>query len=301
MSDNQDKKLPVCEDLLNEQKGLNTHRFCAPVFIASTFSGTLWVKDEHLAPEKIDDDTLRSGTVTFVQYKGGFYALTCWHVIESLEKRQQQWKEEQVEKFQFMPPIDGIGLYTPIDNSQYHFNYKFTKVGDENTDVAIARVNHDVFKRLGRSAITLAEKKQLPKTGIASGYPEEQRIIRAGRNINTFSPKFVVCIATLYESMSGTIYIQDSISAHNDVDVLSGMSGGPLIWSDSKRFGLAGIIKSGYDIQPKESGLTSEDSIFVHAQKVTPKIFEEWLESVPPIEEIKDESKSLVIPEAMRE
>lgn len=301
MSDNQDKKLPVCEELLNEQKGLNTHRFCAPVFIASTFSGTLWVKDEHLAPEKIDSDTLRSGTVTFVQYKGRFYALTCWHVIESLEKRQQQWKEEQVEKFNCLPPIDGIGLYTPIDNNQYHFNFKFTKVGCEKTDVAIARITSHAFKRLGRSAITLAAKKQFPETGIASGYPEEQRIITAGRNINTFSPKFVVCIATLSESMGGTVYIEDSISTHNGVDVLSGMSGGPLIWSDSKRFGLAGIIKSGHDIQPKDNGFATEDSIFIHAQKVTPQIFDEWLESVPPLEEIKDESKSLVIPEGMRE
>ncbi|RIA31311.1 trypsin [Ectopseudomonas oleovorans] len=294
-------ELWVCNRLFNKKKEIGTHRYCAPIFIASTFSGTLLIKDEHLAPSKIDENTLRSGTVTFIQYKGGFYALTCRHVIDSLERQEQQWKDEQLQNHDFIPPISGMGLYTPIGNNQYHFNYKFTKVADTNVDLAIARIKPDVFKRLDRSAITLASKKKLPRTGIASGYPEEQRAIKEGNSINTFHPKFVSCIATLQESQSGNLYIQDTISEHRGVDVLSGMSGGPLIWSDSKRFGLAGIIKSGYDIQPKENGFTSENSIFIHAERVTPQLLDNWLESAPPMEELKDETKSLYIPSNMRE
>jgi hypothetical protein len=301
LSNSEEKTLPVCDDLLNEKKELKTHSYCAPIFIASTFSGTLWVKDEHLAPEKINDNTLRSGTITFIRYKGNCYALTCKHVIESLEKRQQEWKDEQLEKYKFTPPMEGIGLYTPVENNQYHFNYKFTKIDDPDIDLAIARINPSSFKRLGRSAITLAKKVKLPETGIASGYPEEQRVIKTGKHTNTFSPKFVVCIATLQESMNGNLYIQDSITDHGNVDVLSGMSGGPLIWSDLKHYGIAGIIKSGYDIQPKTDGLTSEDSIFIHAERISPELFEKWLEKVPAAEQLKDETKSLYIPETMRE
>ncbi len=289
---------------MNERHEVQTQKYCVPIFIASIFSGTYWEKEENLAPEKIDEDTLRSGTVTFISYKGEFYALTCKHVVEVLEKKQREWKEEQKRKFDFEPPLDGLGFYTPIDNNQYHLNYKFTIIGQDGDsqqpDVAIARIHHTSISRLNRTPIRLTAKKLYPETGIASGYPEEQRIIKPSERISTFCPKFVACVASLRETMNGNIYIQDTITTHNDVDVLSGMSGGPIIWSSKDRFGLVGIVKEGYDIQPKEDGLTIENSILIHGEKITPKLLEQWLKEVPEIQELKDESKSLFIPEAMR-
>ena len=293
-----EKKLVVCDGLLDERKKFITHAYCAPIFIASIFSGTLLVKEENLVPNKIDENTLRSGTVTFVNYKGSFFALTCKHVVAALEKRQIEWKNEQFKKYDFEPEVDGLGFYTPIENFQYHLNYQFTVV-DSDLDIAIARVNYSSIKRLGRKPITLTSKKILPETGVASGYPEEQRVLKKGKNISTFSPKFVTCAATLQESMNGELYMEDLIAGHNDVDVLSGMSGGPIIWSNSKHFGLAGIIKSGYDIQPKKNGFTDENSVFIHAEKVTPALFDKWLKQVPPLKELKDETKSLLIPETL--
>lgn len=299
------KKLPICDDLMNERHEVQTHKYCAPIFIASIFSGTYWEKEENLVPEKINKDALRSGTVTFISYKGEFFVLTCKHVVEALEKKQIEWKEDQKKKFDFEPPLDGVGFYTPIDNNQYHLNYKFTIIGQDETgqqpDVAIARIHYSSISRINRIPIKLTAKKSYPETGIASGYPEEQRIIKPGKRISTFCPKFVSCVASLRETMNGNVYIQDTITDHNDVDVLSGMSGGPIIWSNIDRFGLVGIVKEGYDIQPKKDGLALEDSILIHGEKVTPDLLEQWLKQVSEIQELKDESKSLFIPEDMCE
>jgi len=299
------KKLPVCDDLMDEEYGIQTYKYCAPIFIASIFSGISFEKEEHLAPGKIDKNTtVRSGTVTFVCYKGDFFALTCKHVIEALERKQGKWKEEQKEKHNCEPALDGFGFYTLIDNNQFHFNYKFTIIkqteNGNSIDIAIARINSSSISRLNRTSITLTAKNSYPKTGIASGYPEEQRIIKKGEKISTFCPKIVTCIASLSETMNGNMYMEDAIAAHNDVDVLSGMSGGPVIWSSDKCFGLVGIVKEGNDIQPKEDGLRLENGILINIEKITPILLDNWLLQVPKQNELKDESKLLIIPKSMR-
>jgi hypothetical protein len=298
------KKLPVCDSLLDGKKELNTWEFCAPAFIASTFFGTLICKDSDLIFKEFDESSVRSGTLTFVSYKGECFAITCKHVVDALEKKQAAWKEEQREKYQNEPDFDGYQLFTPIGNNQYHFNYNLTPVpvreDGAQPDVAIARVNRQSITRLGRRQITLAKKNSLPETGIASGYPEEQRIIRQGNNINTFSPKFTTCVATLQITGKGDVLVQDTIANHNGLDVLSGMSGGPIIWSDSKRFGLAGIVREGLDIQPKQGQLMVENGIWIHGERITTELFDEWLNTTPAITELKDETKSLCIPESVK-
>jgi hypothetical protein len=97
----------------------------------------------------------------------------------------------------------------------------------------------------------------------------------------------------------GDILIQDTIDDHNGLDVLSGMSGGPIIWSDSTRFGLAGIVREGLDIQPKQGQLMVENGIWIYGERIAVALFEKWLESVPPLMELKDETKSLYIPNGM--
>lgn len=300
------KQLAVCEGLLDQNKKIDTGRYCAPVFIASSFFGTLLANDEELVPKKFDKNSVRNGTLTFVSYKGEYFALTCNHVLEALEKRQNAWKKEQLEKFDFEPPIDGVELFTPIGEFQHHFNYKLIPVPQsefgEQPDVAIARVKLDYIKRLGRKAIVFANKKSLPETGIASGYPEEQRSIRQGKSLHTFSPKHVECIATLQVTAKGGLLLQDPVEDHGALDVLSGMSGGPIIWSDAKRFGLAGIVMEGLDIQPKEGQLVEEPGIWIHGERLTKELFDKWIQVIPPLQELENKTKTLSVPDdVMRE
>lgn len=163
-------------------------------------------------------------------------------------------------------------------------------------DVAIARVKRESISRLGRKPIVLAKKNELPKTGIASGYPEEQRVVKQGEKVSMFSPKFSACIASMQTTAKGDILIQDTIEDNQGLDVLSGMSGGPIIWSDRNRFGLAGIVREGFDIQPKQGTLMVENGIWIQGERITVELFEKWLEIVPPLMQLKDESKSLYTP-----
>lgn len=298
------KKLQVCDILFDGKNEINTWQFCAPAFIASTFLGTAICKDTDLIFDDFDESSVRSGTLTFVAYKGELFAITCKHVLDALEKKQSRWKREQLDKYGFESPIDGFHLFTPIDNNQFHFNYKLTSAPSREDgsqpDVAIARIKLSSITRLGRKPIIFAQKDLLPETGIASGYPEQQRVIRQGNNFNTFFPKFSTCIATMQMTAKGDILIQDTIEDHKGLDNLSGMSGGPIIWTNEERFGLAGIVKEGLDIQPKEGQLMTDNGIWIHGERITTEQFEFWLKSIPPLTELNDETKSLHIPTGMR-
>ena len=299
------KKLLVCDSLIDANKKINIWRFCAHAFIASTFFGTLICKDSDLVFAEFDHDSVRSGTLTFVSYKGEFFAITCKHVLDALEKKQTSWKNEQIEKYGHDPVFEGYHLFTPIGKNQYHFNYKLTPVpvrdDGSQPDIAIARVKYHSIDRLGRKSIPLSKKDILPETGIVSGYPEQQRVIYQGKNINTLSPKFTSCIATLQITAKGDILVQDTIDDHKGLNVLSGMSGGPIVWSDGDEFGLAGIAREALDVQPKEGQLMVENGICIHGERITTELFDIWLKSIAPLNELKDESKCLYVPSGMRD
>ena len=155
------KKLPVSDKLLNAKKEIVTHQYCVPVFIASSFFGTFICDESNLIPEEFDEKSVRSGTLTFISYKNEYFAITCNHVLDALETRRSAWRKEQKEKYDSEPPIEGYQLFTPIDNNQYHFNYKLTSANKQNDDsqpdIAIARVNMHSIKRLKRKPVVLLQ------------------------------------------------------------------------------------------------------------------------------------------------
>jgi hypothetical protein len=300
MDHNERVDLPLCDKLQDGENGINTYQYCAPAFIASSFFGTFLENDDDLIFTNFDKSSVRSGTLTFLEYRDETFAVTCKHVLEALLRKQEEWRKQYVERDGFEPPIEGFNLFTPINNNQYHFNYKLTAVppNDDGSqpDVAIARIRKEAVYRLGRVPIELTKKQEFPITGIASGYPEQQRKIAQGERLNTFSPLFTTCLASMQITAKGEIILQDVIEEHNGLDILSGMSGGPVIWSDENDFGFAGIVYEGLDIQPKEGRLMDQNSIWIHGELITPSIFEKWLSAIPPICELKDETKMLHIP-----
>jgi hypothetical protein len=297
----EEKKLVVCDALINTNSNKEhkfiTNNFCAPVFIVSTFSAGNFIKDEDIIFDDFNDESIRNGTLTFISYNGEYFAVTSNHVIDCLKNKQQKWKKMAKEKYSFEgKDMQGFGLYTYIGNTHFHFNYEFTSVEEDYNpvDVAIARVNLTSIKRLGREPLELTKKDNFPETGIASGYPEEQRVIKKGNILNKFAAKFVTCTATLQES-DKKVTLNDTIENHNNVDNPSGMSGGPIIWSDAEEYGLAGIVDYGSDIQPKDGKVKCDNGILIFGIKITPDIFDGWLQYIPPLKELNDESKELYI------
>lgn len=280
------KELELTDLLMDDHNEINTWRYCAPIFITDMF-GTLFSDKQNLLPEEFNETSVRNGTVTFVSFQGELFALTCDHVASALKSRHEKWRNEQIEQYGFEPPLGGVHFFTPRGNGQYHFCYEFTSVpknpDDTQPDIAIARIDPFVMKRIEREPISIdIQIPVLPVTGVASGYPEEQRVeYNTGKQLNIFSPKFTTCIATLQVTENGELLLQDNIDQHNGVDKLSGMSGGPIIWSKEDSFGLAGIAKKASNIQPKADGIVNENNIFIFGEKITPEIFEKWLSKIP--------------------
>lgn len=284
------KKLAVSDKLLDKNQKLVTDIYCAPIFICPTFIGAFQGTEEDLIFDgNFTETSLRSGTVTFVKYKKECFAITCKHVIDTLEAQESlaQKRYEALVGDGKSPEEPMVGFYTPIGNIQHHCNYKFTVVPQpeygKEIDAAIARVDEEYIKLIGRKPIVLTKKSNIPNTGIASGFPEEQRHLDDYDSIRKFYAKFVTCTATIEETQNGEYFLNDVISEHNGVNNLSGMSGGPVLWSNFHKFGLLGIVKQGADIQPSDDGFFDTNSIYIKVEAITSELVEEWCKVLPEI------------------
>ncbi len=288
------EKLVVHRDLLNKNNKLTTDNFCAPIFIASQFLGMALAKEKDLIstdPEKYP--TIRNGTMTFVAYRNEYFAVTCRHVEEFLTTEQNRWKQQQETTED--PLFVGYQLFIPLGNRYIHFNYKLTSLPTELPDIAIARIEPSFLKKVNRKAITLFSKGVLPKSGIATGYPEYQRVIKQNNNIDLFSPKCVSCYGAMELTALGRLCINGIIDDHQGLDNLSGMSGGPIIWSTKDYFGLAGILYKGWDVQPEAGKLVAGGSLSILGELITPALFQTWLTNfIPPLKKLHDDSKMIV-------
>lgn len=295
------KKLVFCDDIKKGEKYVASD-YCAPIFIANSSFGVSISKDIDLVFEEITEDSVRSGTLTFISYKGQALALTCGHVVAALRKKREESRRAMLEKYGEDFNQVSLHFYTPIGLDQFHFNYELTPVpidpdGTE-TDLAIARIDRSVITRLGRTPLIFTDKKNLPKSGLAGGYPEQQRTITNQGLLGTLSPKFVACIAELQITGNGDLMLQDEIAESNGVDNLSGMSGGPILWSDSKRYGLAGIVYEGLDIQGGKERLVPGSGILIRGVQLTSKKLDKWLLGIPHSSRVEDQSKRLHVPPA---
>ena len=297
-----EKKLVVCDDIM-ENGQVAASKFCAPVFIANSSFGTLLSKEGDLVFQRIEEGSVRSGTLTFISYRGELLALTCRHVVTALRQKREQWRSAMLEQYQFEPDHVPFHLYTPIGLNRFHFSYELTPVPPNldasEPDVAIARIDRDVITRLGRVPLVFADKKKLPVTGIACGYPEQQRTLTAGEHLSNLALMFVACTATLQVTGKGNLLLQDEISENNGVNNLSGMSGGPILWSDQKRFGLAGIVYEGSDIQGGEGRLMKGSGIWIRGERISAAKLDEWLPHIPANSRV-NEQKGLYVPSALR-
>lgn len=296
------KELNVCESLCDSMNNLITWKYCAPIFITDQF-GILFNDKIDISPNNHKNDSVRNGTVTFISYNKEFFALTCKHVVDSLEKRQGQWREEQHSKYGFIPPEDEILFFTPLNNCQYHFNYRFSPVtiNDDELpiDISITRIKPEVMSRLGRQPIELKKSDHnelIHSDGIASGYPEDQRVKREKGKLNVFCPKFVTLLANLQLSSNEKLILEGDLDKTNGLNNLSGMSGGPIIGFTDKDYCFLGISYEAYNINPQEAGVREKPGIFIKGERITFTKFEKWISAIPKNTIIRDRSQRLIIP-----
>lgn len=289
--------IQVPKRLIDADGTLRLWEFCTHIHIAGVHTATLiGDRDDYVFGS---DRMIRSATLTFVEFSGRCFAVTCRHVLASLDSTNQAARSRYGnETGVFEPDIDPYQFFTPIENRSIHFRYKLWAVPETAAgvpDVAIAEVSPQYVTSVRRRPMKITPRLGLPVSAIAAGYPEQQRKTIPKDKVNDFLSLSVAnCLAYITEQ-SGRLVLSDGIDDAGELDILSGMSGGPIVWSDSKNFGLLGIVTSGLDIVPKES-MDSTPGIAIFGEPITYELFEHWISIMPPTSALRDKSKCLISP-----
>lgn len=271
------------------------HLYCCPIVIGSFSLGAFLAPREHVLVQDGEDlPRLRSGTLTFVRHQGDVYGITCAHVVDALKssievsKRRLDdacgvdvpYPEEVWERFFFLS-----------GDTHYDVNVLFERSPQAEVDLAAGWVPPEIFNAIGRKAIDI--DADLPDTwpdeagALASGYPEANRRIYGRTNPDDTLAIANVTLRSFIEKpvgqkirMFGALRIEDA----KGVDVLSGMSGGPIVVTCGDRWGLAGIVSGGYDLnsyaKAEQQGFFDSPAINIEGEALALPELRQWLRSL---------------------
>jgi len=292
-------ELYVHTDLENERQDLDTNRFCIPIYITNSFGISLEGAG-NLVPSRNEPPRIRSGTLTLIRHEQDVYGVTCRHVAEALEKEDALAHEEWVKRYGAMPPppFGHRGFRFPTIDEQIHINARFHKAPKDaftgqGKDLAIARIPPDTFSKIKREAIPFA-RIGLPSDvraptlcGVATGFPEHNRILRPSSGLlSQFSMPTVTAVAPFDTIDDSFLRLFSELDALPEADNLSGMSGGPIFWSDVSGWGLTGIIMEGKDIHPIPPAegvipIFDKPTLLLEGEPLSRSAFEELISLIP--------------------
>lgn len=286
----------VHNDLIDANGKINSYRFCCPIFITDSF-GTMFVRQEHLLGESGASPQIRNGTLTFASYQNQIFGLTCGHVVDELEIQNDHARDEHIRLHgapdSFSPEYQKH-FYFPKDDQQIHINAVFHKaIGDAFTgcgpDLAIARITPEKLAQIGRQAISFtsdmpsADQLSGAACGIATGYPEDIRRVFKSGAFNTLGISNVTAFAPFGVASVNRLNMFYELDNTPDANNLSGMSGGPILWSDESGWGLAGIIKEGRDMAPSTNpdSFLKKATIWIEGEPVNGELLRQLIAVIP--------------------
>ncbi|MCD9536037.1 hypothetical protein [Photobacterium carnosum] len=210
----------------NDSGSWEPSRFCAPLYIA-----------EHDTMLSAEWSEYRNGTVTFVDFRDKVYALTCEHVKSYYETNSSEsW-----------------GLYIPYSGKKIAFPSQFKSYRDllnENVDLAICEVEQEFLTVINRKAVPIqpwdnSVSEQACFGGLSAGYPEQNQSF----GDNSLSSTVVTTIAhfSVFDA-ENELSLNSTFEGTDEADNLSGMSGGPTLFSSESSWGLGGIVYEGEDL-----------------------------------------------------
>lgn len=245
---------------------------CEPLFLSLPFLG-----DGH-SSEKAN------GTITFIEYKGRIFGVTCAHVYDE-QVTAGKWltlhgKDRYIYQLGTFTQDGYKSLLRPLRDKS-----------DDGPDIAIIELGESVrkihFERKGKQAINLdnwAEPSWSEiKVPVAFGYPTEHKT----KPENLLSSQLVSVAAEATRAITAndeSFLLASSLESDNTY-FFSGMSGGPVYHVADPKANptLIGIVFQGipgssaeWEARDEQSFLTRKD-IQIRAHTLTPNIFDEWL------------------------
>lgn len=249
------------DDLFDAEANASVYRFCCPILIGTCGFGAFLEPPERVLVQPGQDlPKLRSGTLTFVRHEGEIFGITCAHVVEALEASidSDRCNYFALAGAQAPYPSDvWKRFFFPVGATHLDVNVQFHRAHDPDVDLAAGWIPPEIFSAIGRQAIEIGESHDLPDQwppeagALASGYPEaNRRIYGRDEPDDTLAISNVTLRSTIERPVGKKIRMFGPLPpAHpRDVDVLSGMSGGPILATVGDRWGIVGIISGGYDL-----------------------------------------------------
>ncbi|MFG9350124.1 hypothetical protein ACEP28_32375 [Pseudomonas aeruginosa] len=259
----------MCDDLEapTEAKQFASHDDLAK---ACQFVATLCL--ERYRPERsfVPDPGELTGTVTFLEILGKTYAVTAQHVIDELERQAKEHGRMPGSYLLLQDPgprFSGPFIQAPVDAAAIR-----------PADVALRPIPPDWPASIGKRAFVVTEANCAPATithGQAVGFPTlAKQDAHDNRGVRVVMP----CVHAIAEFGSANV---DRVSFYSPLDKfpenlsLSGMSGGPVFWSDGDAYGLAGIVIESIDAGPDEA-LYNVPMVHFSAQRVDYETLLRW-------------------------
>lgn len=211
-----------------------------------------------------------TGTVTFLEIEGKTYALTAAHVIDILNKAASEYG---MPHGSFIAPkapgasIMGPFLVPPKDLAARRA-----------PDVALRPIAAELPGHIGKAAFVVHEDNCAPGEithGQAVGFPSLRKTdVSDNRGVYS-SMQCVHAVAEFVHQSADQLIFRSHIADFPESGSLSGMSGGPVFWSDEGNYGLAGIVIEAADPAPGESLFNTPMVQFI-AQRVDYQTLVDW-------------------------
>lgn len=234
-------------------------RYCAPIS---------YVQTERLTSQPVPDPTEPTATVTFIQFRDRTYAVTAAHVVNSFRASvpdPQNWTF-------FIPTAPGHTLFD-------HFYQPPAEFLTQRPDAVIRRIDPGLPPYLGKEAFLLTEDAQpdLFPYALAVGYPTARK--KKLTHDDGWQVAMECCQAAAEGISRGTsdqVQFYSEIHARPEITSLSGMSGGPVLWSDGTMRGLIGIVKEAMSNEESEHTLGGGPKVHFICQRFSAAEFAVW-------------------------
>jgi len=215
-----------------------------------------------------------SATLTFIRFRGCTFGITCKHVVESLRSRIQESNNQFSHSF-----------FIALKKHQIVQDRFHIPSGDWITpepDIAIRELHPDFPAHVGKSALDIEVCVVPPLSeisfAVAVGFPDRMK----GQIQNELGYRLSMpCVHVVADNMSSqgpSFSLFSELESTPAIRDLSGLSGGPIYWSNESKYGLLGIT---YESSPLDGALAGGAAIYIKGHLADLSTIERWTNQVP--------------------
>jgi hypothetical protein len=240
----------------------NGCKYCAALLIVD--------RGERINPGNLG--RVPNGTVTFIKCDGIHFAVTCFHVVESLRGRNKG--SAVFRRYGFATVVNGNFLWEDA------FRQPSLSLDDTPPDIAMQVIRPDFPRQIGKTFFELRPQGNEPTTppdfALAVGFPTEDKEASEDQIGTRLSMPCVYAVAD-GPSVAGNRFYAE-LSAQQDTKNLSGLSGGPVFWSTKDAHGLLGFVREGSRTTPCEDGFGTSPRVHFVFVPMIYEVFSRWID-----------------------